>query len=120
MKQVCLSSNVVFVFNRNVYEEFNTDVIEEKVKNAYSTQEPEIGSTNFPNEIKAVFSPSQQVQVVGQQKNLIISDSKINETNEVADTNFLRLALNVKNLFTEASLLVKDFGFNYTFTLQDE
>lgn len=120
MKQVCINSNVVFVFNRNVYDDFDTQDIEDKIKNVYSAQTPEIGSTNFPNEIKAVFSPSEQIQVVGQQRSIVISDSKINESNEITNTNFLRLSLNVLATMSEKSLALKQYGFNFTFSLEEE
>lgn len=119
MKHVSITNNIVFVFNRTVYDDFNTQEIEEKIKIVYSSQDPQVGSTNFPNEIKAVFSTNLQLQVVGQQKSLVVADTKINATNEFNNPDIIKLALNIQRLMSEKSLVTRFFGFNFVFTFQE-
>ena len=119
MKHVSLSNNITFVFNRSVYDDFGTQEVEEKIKTVYSGQDPEVGSTSFPNEIKAVFSTNLQIQIVGQGKTVIIADTKINEANEISSTDTARLALSIYKLMLEKALVGRMFGFNFIFSYQD-
>jgi hypothetical protein len=118
MKQVCLNSNVVIVFDRNIYDDFAISDLEDKVKDTLGT-EVQTGSTNIPNQVKAVFSTTHDLQIVGQNKTLVIATTKMNESNLI-DGDFTKISYVVYEYFKKLPLKPKFYGFNHTFTFLDD
>ncbi len=116
MNVACINSNLVIIYDRTVLDDFSAEAIEDIIKNAYIDENPEIGTTAFPNELSAVFSPSHQLQIVGQSKTISIGSTKINETNEI-DKNFARLAYRVFSKFKDSPLHDKMHGYNHIFSI---
>jgi len=113
MQLTCTHSNVVFLFNYNVFDNFNLTEVEEKLRETLSG-ESEIALTTIPNQIKVVFAQTKNIQVASQQNSLIVSDQNLNETN-TAGNDFLRTAHEVVKLFTQFGL--KTFGYNFQFSI---
>lgn len=116
MNIACINSNLVIIYDRTVLDDFSAEAIENIIKNTYIDDSPEVGTTTFPNELSAVFSPSHQLQVVGQGKNISVGYTKINETDEI-DTDFVRLAYKVFSKFKDSPLQDKMHGYNHIFAI---
>jgi hypothetical protein len=119
MTPVCLNSNIVFVFDRVLYEDFNNTEIKEKIKNVYRDQDPDIGEASL-GQFKSVVSLPLSLQVTAQGQHLIVASSRINETNKFTDKDFLRLTYNIQELLAASKLKVKHYGFNLFFNLQTD
>jgi hypothetical protein len=115
----CILSNIVFAYDRKIVDDFENEKAKEIIRLTFPSDQLDVGVTELST-FKSVYSiGGTPIQIVAQDKSLIVSENKINKSNDTG-VELATLAFTLNKMLAEKDARVIAYGLNYSFAFNEK